>query len=323
MKLYPLKFQPLFKYRIWGGNKLKSELGKQYQEENIGESWEISDVEGSETIVSDGDLKGYTLKRLMKEFKGDFLGKSVYENFGNSFPILIKFIDAKTPLSIQVHPSNEVSKIRHNSFGKNEMWYVMGADEQAELIVGFEEEIDKSTYTQKLKENTILDVLHHEKVSKGDTFYIPTGRVHAIGAGVLLAEIQQTSDITYRIYDYGRVDLVTGKKRELHTDLSTDVIDFKVYDSYKICYETEINKSNTLVNSAYFKTNIISLIDTVKKDTSTIDSFFIYMCVEGNCDVIFNKSVYQLKYGEVILIPAEIKKFQLKSQKATLIEIYM
>ena len=286
MKLYPLQFTPLFKYRIWGGEKLKTELNKQYTEENIGESWEISDVSGDETVVAEGALKGKTLRDLIKEFKGDFVGQTVYEKFGEDFPLLIKFIDAKTPLSIQVHPSNEVAKKRHNSFGKNEMWFVMQADEGAELIVGFDQKINKDSYTEHIHNNTILDVMHHEKVSKGNTFYIPTGRVHAIGSGVLLAEIQQTSNITYRIYDYDRVDEKTGDKRELHNDLAIDVIDYEVYESYKTKYEFKKNTSNKLVHSPYFRTNILDISDTVEKDYSYIDSFIIYMCVEGTVNVI-------------------------------------
>ena len=277
MELYPLKFTPIFKYRIWGGSKLKTALNKEYTEANIGESWEISDVSGDETRVENGFLKGKTLKEITRQFKGDFVGENVYQNFGEDFPLLIKFIDAETPLSIQVHPSNEIAKERHDSFGKNEMWYVMQADENAELIVGFDEEINKESYKKHLDNNTILNVMHHEYVSEGDTFYIPTGRVHAIGAGVLLAEIQQTSDITYRIYDYDRVDAKTGEKRELHNELAIDVIDFKVYDSYKTSYELKTNVSNKLVHSPYFKTNILSIKGKVKKDYSN-SPFFNCSC---------------------------------------------
>lgn len=323
MKLYPLKFQPLFKYRIWGGSNLKDVLGKQYNEDSIGESWEVSDVEGDETVVLDGALKGMSLKSLINEFKGDFLGNTVFQSFGDSFPLLIKFIDAKTPLSIQVHPSNEVSKERHNSFGKNEMWYIMDADKDAELIVGFDTEITKNEYKSRLENNTILEVLHHEKVTVGDTFYIPTGRVHAIGSGVLLAEIQQTSDITYRIYDYDRVDATTGAKRELHTELATDVIDYSVSDSYKTIYSSTENVANKLVHSPYFTTNIISLTTTMDVNHVDKDSFVIYMCVEGNANLVIESEAYSLITGEVILVPASIKQFQLKSPKATLIEIYI
>ena len=321
MNLYPLKFEPLYKYRIWGGNKLKSVLNKNYTEENIGESWEISDVEGEETIVLNGDLKGFTLKELIQKFKGDFIGNNVYKHFGEDFPLLIKFIDAKTPLSIQVHPSNELAKERHNSFGKNEMWYIMQADKNAELITGFNKKVDKKTYLNHLKNSTVVDVLNVEKVKKGDTFYIPTGRVHAIGAGVLLAEIQQTSDITYRIYDYDRVDAKTRKKRELHNELAIDVIDYDVYDNYKTLYSTKKNISNTLVHAPYFKTNIIFLEGVLDKDYTNTDSFIIYICVDGELEITCKNDMYSLKKGETILIPASIKTVQLNSKAATILEV--
>jgi len=322
MKLYPLQFTPLYKYRIWGGEKLKTELNKQYTEENIGESWEISDVSGDETVVAEGALKGQSLSDLIKEFKGDFVGNAVHEKFGEEFPLLIKFIDAKTPLSIQVHPSNEVAKERHNSFGKNEMWYVMQADKDAELIVGFDQEINTDDYKTHLENNTILNVMHHENVQKGDTFYIPTGRVHAIGAGVLLAEIQQTSNITYRIYDYDRVDSKTGEKRELHNELAIDVIDYKVHKNYKTDYSIEKNVSNTLVHSPYFRTNILDINSTVEKDYSAIDSFIIYMCVEGTVNVISEGETYTINNGETLLLPASLKNITLQSENAKVLEVY-
>lgn len=322
MQLYPLKFTPLFKYRIWGGEKLKSELKKNYTEENIGESWEISDVSGDETVVAEGPLKGKTLRDLSKEFKGSFVGNTVYEKFGTEFPLLIKFIDAKTPLSIQVHPSNEIAKERHNSFGKNEMWYVMHSDKDAELIVGFDEKITKDAYKKHLENNTILNVMHHENVKKGDVFYIPTGRVHAIGAGVLLAEIQQTSNITYRIYDYDRVDSKTGEKRELHNELAIDVIDYEVHENYKTDYNLEKNISNKLVHSPYFKTNILDINSTVKKDYSGIDSFVIYMCVEGAFSLTSQEKTYRINCGETLLLPAVIKNVALKSENAKVLEVY-
>jgi mannose-6-phosphate isomerase len=321
MKLYPLQFQPLYKYRIWGGEKLKTQLNKEYTEENIGESWEISDVENDETVVLDGNLKGKTLKELITEFKGGFLGNKVFEQFGTDFPLLIKFIDAKTPLSIQVHPSNELAKERHNSFGKNEMWFVMGADDDAELIVGFDKEIDKDAYQKHMDDDTILDVMHHEKVKKGDTFYIPTGRIHAIGAGVLLAEIQQTSNITYRIYDYKRVDAKTGKERELHTELALDAIDFSYHNEFKTQYEQTPNVSNKLVHSPYFKTNFLKITESITKDYSSLDSFVIYMCVSGDLEVVYNEKGYSLKTGETILLPAAIDSVVLKTNNAEVLEV--
>lgn len=322
MNFYPLKFTPLYKYRIWGGEKLKTELNKDYSEENIGESWEISDVSGDETLVTEGILMGKSLRDLTNEFKEEFVGNNVYEKFGQEFPLLIKFIDAKTPLSIQVHPSNEIAKKRHNSFGKNEMWYVMQADEDAKLIVGFDEEISKDEYQEHLKNNTILEVLHHENVKKGDTFYIPTGRVHAIGAGVLLAEIQQTSDITYRIYDYDRVDAKTGQKRDLHNEQALDVIDYSVYETYKTSYDLDKNTSNKLVHSPYFTTNILDLNTTVHKDYSAIDSFVIFMCVEGSATIHYDSKPYAISFGETILLPAAIQNVTIKATQVRLLEVY-
>jgi len=322
MNLYPLKFTPLFKYRIWGGEKLKTALNKNYTEENIGESWEISDVSGDETVVADGDLSGKTLRDLTRQFKGNFVGNAVYDKFGEEFPLLIKFIDAKTPLSIQVHPSNEIAKERHNSFGKNEMWYVMQADKNAELIVGFDKKVTREAYKEHLENNTILDVMHHETVKKGDTFYIPTGRVHAIGAGVLLAEIQQTSNITYRIYDYDRVDAKTGEKRELHNNMAIDVLDYEVHENYKSKYHLEKNISNKLVHSPYFKTNILDINSVVEKDYSNIDSFVIYMCVEGAVNLICERKTYTINEGETLLLPASLKKVQLNAKEGKVLEAY-
>lgn len=323
MELYPLKFQPVYSYRIWGGDKLKTVLNKNYEEKNIGESWEISDVKDNETGVSEGDLKGQTLKQLIKEFKGDFVGNRVYTLFGEDFPLLIKFIDAKTPLSIQVHPGNDLAKERHNSFGKNEMWYVMEAEEGAKLIVGFNQKASKEIYSEHLNNSTLSEILSIETVKKGDTFYIPTGRVHAIGAGVLLAEIQQTSNITYRIYDYDRVDAKTGEKRELHTDLALDAIDFEFYGDYKTTYENEVNVSNKLVHSPYFKTNFLKVSGEIKKDYTNLDSFVIYMCVEGSVNVAYNNQDYNLKTGETLLIPACINHIKINGEQAVLLEVYL
>ncbi len=310
-ELYPLKFQPIYSYRIWGGDKLKTVLNKNYDEDFIGESWEISDVDDNETQVLEGFLKGKTLRELIDIYKADFVGSKVYKEFGNEFPLLIKFIDAKTPLSIQVHPSNELAKERHNSFGKNEMWYIMQADEDAELIVGFNKNVEKEEYIHHLEDSTLMDILNIEKVNVGDTFYIPTGRVHAIGAGVLLAEIQQTSNITYRIYDYNRIDAKTGETRELHTALAVDAIDYHSYNTYKTHYKAELNKSSKLVHSPYFKTNIIEIEGEMERDYSHLDSFVIYMCVDGALKLECHNETYTLNKGETILIPATINLVKL------------
>jgi mannose-6-phosphate isomerase len=323
MQLYPLKFIPISKHKIWGGDKLKTELNKNFTENNIGESWEISDVDGDPSIVSAGALQGKTLRELSEQFTSKLLGNKVYEQFGVQFPLLIKFIDAKTPLSIQVHPHDEIAKTRHNSFGKNEMWYILDADNNAEIIVGFNKSLNKEQYTEYLENNQVLDVLNCTATIAGDAFYIPTGRVHAIGAGVLLAEIQQTSDITYRIYDYNRVDQTTGKERELHTDLALDVLDFKLHDSYKTDYALVENTPNELINSPYFKTAILKLTDSLTRDYIVNDSFTIIICVDGGLTIQANGSFYSLVKGETMLIPACITVIQLTPQPmgAKIIEV--
>jgi mannose-6-phosphate isomerase len=323
MQLYPLEFQPVYKYRMWGGNKLKTVLNKVYDEENVGESWEISDVEDDETVVKNGLLKGLTLRELSDKFGADLLGEKVYKTFGTEFPLLIKFIDAKTPLSVQVHPHDHIAKERHDSFGKNEMWYIMDADNNADIIVGFKEELDKNSYTKYLEDKRLIEVLNTVKTSAGDTFYIPTGRVHAIGAGVLLAEIQQTSDITYRIYDYDRVDKATGKTRELHNELALDVIDFKLHDNYKTDYSKKSNESNLLVHSPYFKTNIRPVKGTLEKNYTIIDSFIIYICTKGSVEVLSKDQTYKLHKGKTLLLPASLNQVSLTSVNGgELLEVY-
>lgn len=313
-ELYPLLFNPIFNYRIWGGKKLKTVLHKSISESSIGESWEISNVPNAATLVAQGPLKGKSLEELIALYGAQFLGEKVVANFGNTFPLLIKFLDAKLPLSIQVHPNDEIAMERHHSFGKNEMWYVLEAEADAELIVGFEKPLSKENYLQKLNENSILDVLHREKVKEGDTFYIPTGRVHAIGAGILLAEIQQTSDVTYRIYDYDRIDTTTGKQRELHNDLAVDVIDFNIPDSYKTSYHTQENKACELVHSPYFKTDLIELNGIMDLSIEPFDSFVIVIGVSGKVSLTYKETVYSLNQGQTLLLPASLNTTQLEGE---------
>jgi mannose-6-phosphate isomerase len=308
---------------MWGGDKLNTVLNKQFEQQQVGESWEISDVKGEQTLVTNGSLSGKTLKELISTYQSKLVGKNVYDKFGTDFPLLIKFIDAKTPLSIQVHPHDHIAKERHNSFGKNEMWYIMDADDEAEIIVGFNKELNKESYTEQLQNETLLEVLNKEQTSAGDAFYIPTGRVHAIGAGVLLAEIQQTSDVTYRIYDYNRVDKATGETRELHNDLALDVIDFSVHDSYKTIYNNKPNTSNQLIHTDYFRSNILTIDQSIKKDYSDIDSFVIYICTEGALDLTTDQGSYSLKKGETLLLPACVNQVVLApTQEAKLLEVY-
>jgi len=319
--LYPLKFNPILKDKIWGGQKLKSILNKVSDLPNIGESWEISDVEGDTSVVSQGDLKGASLKQLLETYKADLIGHKNYKVFGNKFPLLIKFIDAKEDLSIQLHPNDELAAKRHNSFGKTEMWYVMQADEDANLIVGFNQKMTAKTYLEHLEAKTLTEILNFDKVKEGDTYFIEVGRVHAIGAGVMLAEIQQTSDITYRVYDWGRLD-DEGNERDLHNDLAIDAFDFDLEDDFRVDYSKKDNQSNQMVRCPYFTTNYIELTKSLNKENS-YDSFIIYMCVSGEAEIKTEYSSEIIKKGETVLLPAAIKSYQITSKKARLLEVYV
>jgi mannose-6-phosphate isomerase len=323
MKLYPLKFEPIMHYRMWAGDKLKAVLDKSYDGDSMGESWEISAVNDSETQVSQGALSGYTINQLTAQFKEQFLGKRVMERFGTEFPLLIKFIDARTPLSIQVHPGDKLAKERHNSFGKNEMWYIMQADPGANIVVGFNQQLDGASYKKHIEDKNFATTLNEIQVHAGDTFYIPTGRVHAIGAGVLLAEIQQSSDVTYRIYDYDRVDGSTGKTRELHVDLAMDAIDYELQDSYQTHYEQQVNEVNTMIDSPYFTTNYIELDGVLNTDHSDKDSFVIYICVGGAASLRYEGETYNLKMGESLLLPACVNECTVVAAHALLLETYI
>lgn len=321
-ELYPLKFEPILKDKIWGGQKLKSILNKNSNLSNLGESWEISDVPGDVSIVINGSLSGQSLGHLLSTYKADLIGKTNYDRFSEQFPLLIKFIDAKENLSIQLHPKDDLAKSRHNSFGKTEMWYVMQADEDAKLIVGFKDEnISLEDYKKHLDRNNLIELLNVDKVKKGDTYFIESGRVHAIGGGVLLAEIQQTSDITYRLYDYNRKDS-NGNIRELHTELALDALDFNMKDDFRINYEKDRNTSNPMVSCDYFKTNYLNLSKTFKKFNEE-DSFLIYICTEGAASFSYNQSEIDIRSGETILIPASLKEFEIRTESATFLEVYI
>ncbi|MBT8266727.1 MAG: class I mannose-6-phosphate isomerase [Bacteroidia bacterium] len=319
--LYPFKFTPILKEKIWGGQKLKTVLNKESKLPNIGESWELSNVEGDVSIVANGKLKGTSLTELLEQFGSELLGEKNYKVFGNNFPLLIKFIDAKEDLSIQLHPNDELAKARHNSFGKTEMWYVMQADDDANLIVGFNQKISQHSYLDHLKQNTLVDILNFEKVSEGDTYFIEVGRVHAIGAGVLLAEIQQTSDITYRVYDWDRVD-DQGNSRDLHKDLALDAIDFNMADDFRVDYNKQINTANLMVECNYFNTSFIPLKGKIEKYNDK-DSFLIYMCVDGEVQFNVGSEITVLNKGETLLMPAGLNTFSLSSENAKLLEVFV
>ncbi len=318
-----LKFDPILKEKIWGGTKLVNLLGKKSNNTNLGESWEISAVDNNISIVSNGDLKGTNLKDLIASFKGDLLGDMVYRSFGEKFPLLIKFIDAKEALSIQLHPNDALAQKRHNSFGKTEMWYVMQADEKANLIVGFKKNVSKKEYRKHLAQKSLTEILNIDVVSSGDVYFIPSGRVHAIGAGVMLAEIQQTSDITYRVYDWDRKD-TAGNYRDLHTNEAIDAINYSAKSSYKTKYSKIQNKASTLVICPYFTTNTLPVKGKILLNHSDKDSFIIYMCVKGKAIFSYKNHQEELAMGETLLVPAIFKEFFIESvEGAEVLEVYI
>ncbi len=323
--LYPLKFRPIFKERIWGGDKLKALLSKQYSIAHCGESWELSGVQDDISVVSDGFLKGNSLEELIEVYMGELVGEKVYDQFGTEFPLLIKYIDANDRLSIQVHPDDELSKERHGAFGKTEMWYVVQAEEGAELISGFNRTIDRNSYLIALSNDKVENLLQFDAVKAGDVFFIPAGRVHAIGKGIVVAEIQQTSDVTYRIFDFNRVD-DKGKSRELHTELALDAINFKHHEVAKTVYQPKENESVELVHCPYFTTNLVQFTAELERDFSSKDSFVIYLCFEGSYSISWESESITVLKGETILVPASIENFVLKpvaGVEAKLLEVYV
>ncbi|MDX6182270.1 type I phosphomannose isomerase catalytic subunit [Flavobacterium sp. Fl-77] len=318
-KLYPLQFEPILKERIWGGQKLKTILNKPITSQITGESWELSTVEGDVSIIANGDLKGKSLMEIINEWPNEVLGTNVYERFGKQFPLLFKYLDAREDLSIQVHPNDKLAKERHNSFGKTEMWFVTQADEDARIIVGFKENSSKEEYLKHLQDNTLVAVLDQVKAKAGDVFFLETGTVHAIGAGLVVAEIQQTSDITYRLYDFDRKD-AQGNTRELHVDLALDAINYNKVETQKK-YTSTADASNLVVDCPYFTTNFIPLENKQDVHKSGV-SFTVYMCIEGSFDIEFDGFKQSYKKGDTVLIPAAIIRFVL-SGKASILEIYI
>lgn len=321
--LYPLKFNPILKDKIWGGTKLKSLFGKPDTTGKLGESWELSGYEGDESVIQNGLLAGNTLTELMEVYTSELVGDKIYDQYGLSFPLLFKLIDANDNLSIQVHPGDEVAAERHNTYGKTEMWYVVDADPDAELIIGFKTDCSRDEYVDALEAGKVETLLQKVPVTKGDVFFIPAGLVHAIGKGVVVAEIQQSSDITYRIYDYNRTD-ERGHERELHTEQALDVIYFKASKEPKTVYKSTLNEVTPLVDCAYFTTNIVRCNAAITRNYDTIDSFVAYMCLEGKVVMEYKDEKTVVNKGDTVLIPACIKELRLIPEtESTLLEVYV
>jgi mannose-6-phosphate isomerase len=318
-KLYPLQFEPILKEKIWGGQKLKTMLHKPIISEITGESWELSTVKGDVSIIANGHFAGKPLTQIIDQFPESFLGTAVYKKFGKTFPLLFKYLDAHEDLSIQVHPNDELAKKRHNSFGKTEMWYVMQADKNARIIVGFNEKSSPEAYLKSLKDKTLLSLLDSKVAKKGDVFFLESGTVHAIGAGLVVAEIQQTSDITYRIYDFDRKD-ANGNLRELHVDLALDAINYDKVNAQR-SYDKTINQSNKMVDCPYFTTNFLPLDGDMNIQKSG-GSFTVYMCVDGSFEWKGDAGRFLYKKGDTVLVPAALKTYDLIG-KASILEIYI
>ncbi|MBR1793102.1 MAG: class I mannose-6-phosphate isomerase [Bacteroidales bacterium] len=321
--LYPLKFLPLYKNKVWGGNKIQT-MGFDYSPlPNCGEMWVLSAVPGSESIVADGFLQENTLNEILEIYMGDLVGERNYERFGDEFPLLLKIIDANDRLSIQVHPDDQLARQRGMENGKTEMWYVMQADTDAQIIDGFQLPTTAESYQQHLQNGTLQDILHVENPVAGDVFFIPGGRVHAIGKGLLLAEIQQSSDCTYRIYDYNRTG-DDGRPRQLHTREALSAIDFGAVHDGKSHYTYQVNTTTQLVQCPYFTTNLIAFDKPIRKDFSGLESFVAYLCVDGLMAIKSMDTIVPFHAGECVLIPAIADTVELFCEgMAKVLEIYI
>jgi len=322
--LYPLRFTPIYQYRLWGGNKLREVLGKKDAPDMTGESWEISGVEDNQSVVKEGFLEGNDLQELIEVYMGDLVGDSVYEKHGTEFPLLIKLIDAHDVLSVQVHPDDALAAQRHHASGKTEMWQVIQADPEAVIYTGFNREITREEFLTHVEEKKIQDVLNREPVKDGDAFFIPAGRVHAIGAGILLAEIQQTSDITYRLFDWNRLEK-NGRPRTLHTDLAVDAIDYKHFPTYRTDYKACTNRPCPIVSCPYFTVNMIWFHRPVEREYLDIDSFIVYICIQGSFLLNYGQeNPLLVKTGHTILLPAIFKEVTLEPRGETrVLEVYI
>ena len=322
-KLYPLRFHPRYVDKIWGGQKIRTVLGKDMGDlPNCGETWEVSGVPGHLSVVAAGPLAGTSLADLLRDYGPALAGEAVYARFGDTFPLLIKFIDAADDLSIQVHPDDALAQARHGSFGKTEMWYIFDADPGARLFVGFNQDLDAASYQAALAEGRLMSVINSEPVAPGDVYFMPAGRVHSIGKGLLLAEIQQTSDVTYRLYDFDRVD-ASGQGRELHTELALDAIDFARPAQYATAYDRAAPVAE-LAHCPYFHTNRLSLTEPLTRDLAARDSFTIYICVGGAATLRAGDHSVSLALGDVVLVPAALPVVSLQPEgQVSLLETWV
>lgn len=318
MNFYPFLFQPNLHTVVWGGRQLRPYKGLEPSDDPVGESWEVSAVPASTSIISNGAWKGKDLVTAISEYPEEILGKAVNEKYHGRLPLLVKFIDARKDLSIQVHPNDEMAMREHGKMGKSEMWYVIKADAGAHLYAGFSREITPAEYERRIADGTITDVLADHPVKAGDVFYLPAGRIHAICGGILLAEVQQSSDVTYRIYDYNRPGM-DGKPRELHTELAAKALDFHVEDNYRTEYENISNKALHIIDTPYFDVRVTEVSKPFHRNLMKYDSFVITMCIEGDCRLHVRSTGEEvlLRQGHSTLIPAAIADYDIEPLHGT------
>jgi mannose-6-phosphate isomerase len=323
-ELYPIKFEPVLKDKIWGGSSLVKNYGKKADLSRfIGESWELSAIHDNLSVISNGFLAGNNIEEIIEVYMGDFTGEVVFEKYGIEFPLLIKLIDAKQDLSVQVHPDDKIARERHNAYGKTEMWYILESEPFSIIYTGFTHQITKDIFNSALLEGNLKSLLNAERAEYGDVFFTPAGRIHAIGAGTVLVEIQQTSDITYRIFDWDRKDN-KGKSRDMHVDLALDAIDYKAAGINKITKELTPDKTDNLVSCPYFHTNILQFGSLIRKDYNIIDSFIIYICIAGEFIIHWDKGAEIVTKGETVLLPAMITDVVLEPRpEARVLEVFI
>lgn len=323
-QLYPLKFHSIFKEKVWGGNRLQTILNKEIPTKKTGESWEISAVENNISIVFNGFLAGNSLEEIIEIYMGDLVGDRVFEEFGCVFPLLLKFIDANDVLSVQVHPDNEMAMKKHNGFGKTELWYIVDAEKDAFLYAGFSKALTKSDFKNKIALNDVKSTLRKENAQKGDVFFIPAGLIHATGAGVLFAEIQQTSDVTYRVYDWNRKDS-NGKLRDLHIEDALEALDFHKVNTARVKYSEKTNESNLININDFFVVNKLLLNEDYLAEYNELDSFVIYMCLNGRAKILYGNDNYEIiERGETVLIPSVLETVKLiPEDNVEILEVYL
>jgi mannose-6-phosphate isomerase len=323
-ELYPLRFEPLLKDKIWGGTSLVKNYGKKADHSRlIGESWEISAIQENLSVVSNGFLAGNNIEEIIEVYMGDITGEAVYEKYGNEFPLLIKFIEAKQDLSVQVHPDDTLARDRHNAYGKTEMWYILESDRNSKIYTGFIRPATKEIFKNALSGGNLIDLLNVENPAPGDAFMTPAGRIHAIGAGTILVEIQQTSDITYRVFDWNRKE-PDGNSRDLHIDLAIDAIDYNASGKNKISKKPETDKTENIISCPYFHTNILQFSSLIRKDYNILDSFIIYICIDGEFIIHWENGAEPVKKGETVLLPAMITDVVLEPRpEARILEIFI